>query len=189
MAWWPETLSEWILIISGIATAGLVLVVWRQFALTRKEMDTRLRPWVAPVKFETSHVVFPNETNEPYDRFMENRGKFPTEPTSIQYNITVQNTGTTPSTKITKKFLSRKRKFSRKYLEKLVSDENEFFSLMPGSTQNILALTNYKDIVAGEAYYIGLALEYEISKKKKGYSGKIWMVEKLGHQVLNDWIE
>ena len=187
MEWWPESLLNWILIISGIATTGIVLLVWRQFALTKKEMEYRLRPWVSPTTLKTSHVIFQDKTNERYDKFMNDPNKFRV-PSFIQYNITIQNTGTLPAKKITKKFLLQKEKFSRDKLN-TISDEKDTFSLMPGSTQNILCQCPYKEIKAGEIFYIGLALEYEIDKNNKGNSGKIYENSKLHYEVLEDWLE
>ncbi|MCH7648464.1 MAG: hypothetical protein IIA83_07655 [Thaumarchaeota archaeon] len=43
MAWWPDNLTDWVVIISGIATTILVVIVGRQLVITKKEIDSRLK--------------------------------------------------------------------------------------------------------------------------------------------------
>lgn len=187
MEWWPESFVNWILVISGIATTALVLVVWRQFAITKKEMESRLRPWVAPTTLRPTFVIFENHTNEPYESFMIDRKKFP-DPELIQYSISIENTGQIPAKKIKQKFTNTKIKFDKNSLEDIEPSKGTF-SLIPGGKQTIIFTTPFKEIKKDEIYYVGLSLEYDIDNKNKGKSGKIWKNAKLNHEVLEDWID
>ena len=57
----PDNLTDLIVIISGIATAILVIIVGRQVSITKREMETRLRAYIGIGELELKRILFAND--------------------------------------------------------------------------------------------------------------------------------
>jgi len=119
MGWWPENLTDWVLIISGIATTALLFFVWRQFAISKKDVSTRLRPWIAPIDVKADNVIFRDGSVEEYDKYMDDvaSGKSIPLPKSVGMSISLKNAGTIPGTNVTYRFRKQSKQFSKENLK------------------------------------------------------------------------
>ena len=188
MSWWPENLTDWIVIISGIATAVLVVIVSRQLVITKKEMDYRQRPWVAPItpepKFMTFHDKSILDFDEAVDIIIAKTNK--SKPDKRIYVVKIKNTGTIPAI-VTYGSILQKKKFTLEELKtakKIITD----VLIMPGSDDDHVFTISDEDLQKNKIFYAGLYLEYLVHKKKSRV-GKIWSIEAGRVRSLTDWID
>ena len=187
MAWWPDNLTDLIIIVSGIATAVLVYVIWRQFSITKREMESRLRPWVTIdldgpkwIRFESRGIV-------DYLEFVDDPQKhLKFKPISISFDIKITNSGRIPA-QTHGKLLQDHNKINKKDLENL--DEVTPAIVMPGQTEYSTVALSYKELLIDDKiFYVGVVVEYEVNSKTS-VIGRIWKVGSSKITVVDEWMK
>jgi len=186
MVWWPENLTDWVVVISGIATAVLVVIVGRQLAITKKEFESRQRPWIGPVDVKQIFVQFENGDQIPFGKAMAMLDKDKSLKISYEINdLTITNTGNLPA-KAYYRFMQSTEKLTKEKLTAI--DVTHTISFMPGANDHMYIKISNKRLEEGKKHYIGIQIEYSLSNGKKSLVGKIWEVDKTGIEIIEDWI-
>lgn len=184
MAWWPDNLTDWIVVISGIATAILVIIVGRQLSITKKEIESRLRPWVLPVSITPTFVTLKNGDTWDFDEIMlEMRKDHVQQIDVIHYEILFINSGTIP-TKTSYALLGQKEKFTRNAFNDKPMDHT--LTMAPNHNYNDHVKVPDKELRNGQKYYAGISLEY-ILNNKKIKSGAIYEITGNNRDLSEDW--
>ena len=178
------------LIVSGISgIAAFTIAVFaiiqaystkKQTNLMKKEIESRLRPWLSPidivpilVSFQDGMVISFDDANEQMNT-KQNKSK----PLSQIYEFKIKNFGAIPAQSQVK-IIHKKSKIEQKDLEK----QSKIFKpiIMPGETKSYSVKFDYDYLKDGGIFYAGVLLEYPIDENQISKIGKIW---KIGYESI-----
>ncbi len=190
MSWWPENLSEWIVIISGIATAVLVIIVGIQLAITKKELDSRLRPWIDIGELRLEYIFFKGGAQMKLNQAVkkiENDEK--AEPETSSYLLRIKNVGKLPTYAMYTELIANK-EIKIEEIEQSKDKKLYDHSFLPGSEDTLSSEFSYNDLEEGKKeFYYGILVEYLLKGKTKSKIAKIWQVEIGGVRLVETWIK
>jgi len=188
MAWWPDNLTDWIVIASGIATAVLVFLVWKQFGATKKEMESRLRAYIGINELEHKRTLFANDisidTNEA-NKLMSSPD-FTIAQVGRIYHMKMKNVGGMP-TKVEIKHLRKDVKFAKEELDR--SEIKINIPLVPQQEDHITVNVPWNTLKEGGSIFAGLMIKYYPHKGKKCKVWRIWEIKKDVNPTLESGIE
>ena len=188
MAWWPDNLTDWIVIASGIATAVLVFLVWKQFGATKREMKSRLRAYIGIGELEHKRIHFANDTlidtNEANK--LISSPDFKILPVGRIYHMKMKNVGGIPTT-VDIKYLQKDVKFSKEELENSKVKKN--IPLVPQQEDHISVNVSLNTLDEGGSIFAGLMIEYNPHKEKKSKVWRIWEIKKHVNPTLESGID
>jgi len=99
----PSTLLDWVLLVSGFFSVGLVILVGIQTVITRNEVKNRLRPWIKildPMYDFSGFIKLSNGKTIPWTEYWTTRDSMDLlEVEKIILNMTAINGGSNPSIK------------------------------------------------------------------------------------------
>ena len=182
----PGSLTGWVAIISGIATIMLVIVVWNQMIVTKKDISSRLRPWIAPVGVKAALLKFPDGRIIEYEDISRNAYPYDKKPETVIMKITIKNVGSIPASKIDYRLLKSEKEITREEIEKVKISKQEGF-ILPNETSSI----NYEvplQKFEKEQYYLAILIVYKVNDKSISKVGKIWKIKGNSRELVIDWI-
>ena len=160
----------------------------KQTNLMKKEIESRLRPWLSPiniintlVSFQDESVVSLDDANEQI-RTKQNKSK----PSSLIYELQVKNFGAIPC-EYRIKTINGESKIEKKDLEK--RSKISTYTIMPGETKFSHAKLAHDYLKNGGIYYVGILLEYNIDENRISKIGKIWKIDYKSTDCTSEWID
>lgn len=190
----PETALDWVLLFSGAATVFLVAIVWMQTSTTRKESNTKLRPWIRieDVSYDKSGLVKLKNGKSVFwkDYWSDRTSMDPNEVSQIFVHSSIINGGATPSEKTRTQSFYSENKINKTILrdrgKKLLmlplmpSEEQKWAYVFDPSTY----LNSFKT-----SFYLAAECTYKVDKKTIHRLGKIWEMKGTFVAPIDYWFE
>ena len=183
-------LSSFILVLVTLAGVIITGILTRKSnELTRKELDSRMRPWLRIEHLTFEFVILADKTIVTWDEYWNNKGKYLSLLEKISLVTKVTNVGPLPAINATGKFHETSNTISR----------NTFSTRSEATSPHLLMAGDYFpkhfDISAEifnksseKPYHIGLVVQYEINEKNtKNEVGKIWFVQGNNISLVDSW--
>ena len=162
--------------------------------LTRKELNTKLRPWIRVGKIEPEFLISNKGSHVKWDEFLSNQEKFLMDAKAVMFSIPYENIGTTPALKVNSFSLhDDKEKITRNILMKNKKEaESPASILMPGEIRNFhftIPYSVYDALYNGKKCFVGVSIEYYVDDMTISTLGKIWDYDRSSANLIDSWID
>jgi hypothetical protein len=146
--------------------------------LARRELETRLRPWVFPIKFGPTYVHLPT-LGLHWTEYVQNVSKYPQQPLEVRIGITIKNQGSLAAKNFQFKILLNTQEISKERIEKENYHSN-IRTLFPGEEVDADLDVPYKTWKIAETgkIWIAFMLKYDVDTNAVAEVGLLGYLEK-----------
>jgi len=175
------------------------IIIWKKMSesnklvknsneLLKKDIDSRIRPWVMAGETKPNQVIFEDDSVQYYDVWAKDPSKFPFDVKEVLVRMELINSGSMPAKKFRKKIAS-----SHSILDKNSFADIRFDELSVKLMSNQKHFVNWHIPWAdwknrpSNPLYLGILFEYEVEENKTEESGLIVNMGHAGTHVIKSW--